>query len=287
MARRGTIAMLVAGAACLLAAAVGAYAGYAILDERRFADRAVRALGSDDVRSEVSVRLVDRAIAGRRDLTAARATLQGAALAGVVRDREFTSAFRVAAARMHHAIFSDADGPAALVVPGSGAALRADLTQRLPVPDRRAPRFADPQLLEMRSSGLEGTLRAIAPPARALVGPLTAGLAVLALAFLVTGVARARDRRLALSAAALAVAAAGGVTAAGVTGAHEMVVGQFTGAYGDAVVTAIWDAFLADLRRWALLAAAAGLVVAAAVYAWAGARPSRMPSCWNIASGLQ
>lgn len=257
--------MLVAGAACLIAAAVGAYAGYAILDEREFADRAARALGSDEVRGEVSVRLVDRVIAGHRDLAAARATLEDAAVASVVRDREFISSFRVAAARMHHAIFSDADTPATLVVPGSGAALRADLTQRLAMPDRRAPRFADPQLLEVHSSGFEGTLRALAPPARALVGLLTTGLAVLALAFLVTGVARARDRRRALSAAALAVAAAGGVTAAGLTGTHEVVVGQFTSAYGDAVVTAIWDAFLDDLRRWALIAAAVGLVVAGAV----------------------
>ena len=80
-----------------------------------------------------------------------------------------------------------------------------------------------------------------------------------------TGVARARDRRRALAGAALAVAVAGGVTAAGVIVGHEVLVSQFTSAFGDTVVTAIWDAFLADLRRWALVAAAVGLVVAGAV----------------------
>ena len=44
MARRGTIAMLVLGAACLLAASVGAYARDPILDEQAFADRAVSVL---------------------------------------------------------------------------------------------------------------------------------------------------------------------------------------------------------------------------------------------------
>jgi hypothetical protein len=265
MARRGTIVMLVLGAACLLAAAVGAYARYAILDEQAFADRAVSVLDSGEVQSEAARRLADRAVSEHPELESRRATIEDAAATAVVRDDAFAPAFRAAAIRMQRAIFSDADAPAQLIVPGSGAALRADVTQRLAVSGRRAPPFADPELLAVRGSGFEGALRALAPPARALAVPLSAGLGVLALAFLVTGVARARDRRRALAGAALAVAAAGGVTAAGVIAGHEVLVSQFTSAFGDAVVTAIWDAFLADLRRWALVAAAAALVVAAAV----------------------
>ena len=49
------------------------------------------------------------------------------------------------------------------------------------------------------------------------------------------------------------------------TPAWRMLVGQFTSGFGDAVVTAIWDAFLADLRRWALIAGVVGLVVAGAI----------------------
>lgn len=257
--------MLVIGAACLLAAAVGAYAGYAILDEEAFAKRAASVLDSDDVQSEAARRLADRAMSEHPELESWRATIEDSAATAVVRDEAFAPGFHAAAARMHRAIFSDADAPAPLIVPGSGAALRADLTQRLPVPEGRAPRLTNPQLLEVHGSGFEGALRALAPPARALAGPLTAGLGLIALGLLATGVARARDRRRALAGAALAVAAAGGVTAAGVAGAHELLVGQFTSSYGDAVVTAIWDAFLADLRRWSLMAGAAGLVVAAGI----------------------
>ncbi len=257
--------MLVLGAACLLAAAVGAYARYAILDEEAFADRAVSVLDSGEVQSEAARRLADRTVSEHPELESWQTRIEDTAAIAVVRADDFAPAFRAAATRMHRAIFSDAHTPAQLIVPGSGAALRAEVTQRGVLPGGRAPRFADPELLAVRHWGFEGALRALAPPARALAVPLSAGLGVLALAFLVTGVARARDRRRALAGAALAVAAAGGAIAAGVIVGHEVLVGQFTSAFGDAVVTAIWDAFLADLRRWALVAAAAALVVAAAV----------------------
>ena len=253
--------MLVLGAACLLAASVGAYARYAILDEQAFADRAVSVLDSGEVQSEAARRLVDRTVSEHPELESWRARIEDSAATAVVRDDAFAPAFRAAATRMHRAIFSDAHAPAQLIVPGSGAAL----TQRVADSGRRAPRFADPELLAVRGWGFEGALRVLAPPARAVAVPLSAGLGVLALAFLVAGVARARDRRRALAGAALAVAAAGGVTAAGVTAGHEVLVGQFTSGFGDAVVTAIWDAFLADLRRWALIAGVVGLVVAGAI----------------------
>ena len=72
-------------------------------------------------------------------------------------------------------------------------------------------------------------------------------------------------------AAGLAVAAAGGLTAAGVTAAQDFVLDNFDTGFGDAVVSSIWDAYLADLRIWALSLGAAGLVVAAAA---GGPRPS-------------
>ena len=278
--------MVIIGAACLLAAAVGAYARYAILDEQAFADRAVSVLDSGEVQSEAARRLADRTVSAHPELESWQTRIEDTAAIAVVRADDFAPAFRAAATRMHGAIFSDSDAPAQLIVLGSGAALRAEVTERRAVPGR-APRFADPELMAVRGWGFEGALRAFAPTARALAVPLSAGLGVLALAFLIAGVARACDRRRALAGAALAVAAAGAAIAAGVIVGHEVLVGQFTSAFGDAVVTAIWDAFLADLRRWALVAAAVGLVAAAAVYAWAGVRPARMPSCWNIARGLQ
>jgi hypothetical protein len=60
------------------------------------------------------------------------------------------------------------------------------------------------------------------------------------------------------------VAGAGGLLAAGLTGASDVVLDQFDTGFGDAVVSQLWSAFLGDLRVLALAFAAAGLVVAAA-----------------------
>ena len=48
--------------------------------------------------------------------------------------------------------------------------------------------------------------------------------------------------------AGLTVAAAGGLTAAGVTAAQDFVLDHFDTGFGDAVVGSVWDAYLADLR---------------------------------------
>jgi hypothetical protein len=264
MPRRGITALLVVAAACLLAAAVGGYAAYAVLDEEAFADRAVRALDSDEVQSEAAARIADRAVAAHPELAVGQAAIEDALLSGVIEQPEFAPAFRTAAARMHRAIFDDEDGPAELIVPGSGAALRAELVDRLPLLRPRLPRIADAPLLAVRGSGPEGALRALAPPARTVTGVATAVLGLAGLALLLVALACARDRRHAVWGAGLAVAVTGGLVAAGVTGAHDVLMEQFDTGYGDAVVTAVWNAFLADLRLWGLAACAIGLVVAAA-----------------------
>ena len=126
------------------------------------------------------------------------------------------------------------------------------------------PRIADPTLLSVGASGPERALRELAPWARRLAGPLAIGFGVAGLALLALAVARAGDRRRAVWASGLTVAAAGGLIAAGVTAARDLVLEQFDTSFGDAVVSVVWDAFLGDLRVWALAACAAGLVVAAA-----------------------
>ena len=114
------------------------------------------------------------------------------------------------------------------------------------------------------STGPERALRAVAPSARTLTGPLAIVFGVLGLGLLALAIARADDRRRAIWGSGLAVAAAGGLIAAGITASRDLVLEQFDTSYGDAVVSVVWNAFLGDLRVWALAACAAGLVVAAA-----------------------
>ena len=263
--RRAPVAVLAVAALFLLVAGVGAYAQYAVLDEGAFADRAAVALRSDEVRQEIGARLGERLVTKRPDLAAGEGLLEdaGEEIAG---GAAFAVAFRDGAARMHRALMSDADAEASLSVDGSGAALRAELRERLQLP---VPRLDDVPLLTVGQGARERALRRLAPPAHDVARPLTIGFGLAGALLLALAVALGRRR--AAWGAGLAVAAAGGLVAAGVTAAQDFVLDHFDTGDGDAVVSRVWDAYLADLRMWALAVCAAGLVVAAAA---GGPRPS-------------
>ena len=265
--RRGSFLILALAAACLLLAGISGYGAYAVLDRDAFADRALHALGSDEVREEAGSRIASRLTAERPDLSPLEPVLADAVAERVAAGADFQVAFRDGALRLHDALFEDPDGEAAMTVAGSGAMTRAELRSR----GATVPRLADMPLLSIGGNGRERLLRQLAPPARDLALPLALALAAIGLALLALAVARERDRRRAVWAAGLAVAAAGGLTAAGVTAAQDFVLDHFDTGFGDAVVRAVWDAYLADLRGWALALGAGGLVVAAAA---GGPRPS-------------
>jgi hypothetical protein len=266
--RRGTVAILAVAAVCLLAAGIGGYAQHAVLDEAAFADRAASTLGSDEVRQEIGARMGTRLVIERPQLAAGEGLLADAVAEGVAADPTFQRAFRDGAADLHRALVSDPDAGAVLRVEGSGAALRAELRERTGLP---VPRLRDVPLLTVGQGARERALRRLAPRAHDLAGRLTLGFAVAGALLLALAVARAADRRRAAWGAGLAVAAAGGLAAAGVTAAQDLVLEAFDTGYGDAVVSAVWDAYTADLRLWALAVCAAGLVVAAAA---GGPRPA-------------
>jgi hypothetical protein len=88
---------------------------------------------------------------------------------------------------------------------------------------------------------------------------------VLGAALMALGIARAATRRRGIWAAGITIAMAGGLLAAAITGAKDLVLHMFDTGFGDAVVSQIWSAYVGDLRVCALAIGAAGLVVAAAV----------------------
>ncbi len=259
--RRGIAVILAAAAACLLIAATGAYAMYAILDEDAFVDRAASTLHSDEVRQDIGTRTAMRVVEERPELIRGQTAIEEAATE-VAALPAYEVEFRAAAAHLHHVLFSNPDAEASLRIGGSGAALRARLRQ---IAGWEAmPPLDDPSLLAVEPTGREGDLRALAPPANTLALPLTIVFGVAGLALLALGIARTGNLRRGVWCAGITVAAAAGLLAAGVTGACDVVLTQFDTGFGDAVVRQVWNAFLGDLRAWALAAGAAGLVVAAA-----------------------
>jgi hypothetical protein len=269
--RRGIVAILAVAAVCLLVAGVGAYASHAVLDEAEFADRAVATLGSDEVRHEVGARIGSRLASDRPELSPGEQMMEDAVAESVTADPTFQQAFRDGAARLHRALFADPDAEASMTVAGSGAMLTAELRRRIPQQRTDVPRMHDVPLFSIGGDGSERTARRIAPAARDVAFPLSLALAIAGLALLAIAVIREPDHRRTVWGAGLAVAAAGGVTAVGVTAAQDFVLDNFDTSFGDAVVTSVWDAYLAELRLWALAIGAGGLVVAAAA---GGPRPS-------------
>jgi hypothetical protein len=259
--RRGIAVILAAAAVCLLLAGVGAYGASAILDQDAFADRAVSTLDSDEVRQEIAARIAVRVVQERPELAARRAAIEDAAWP-LVESEEFRGAFRTAAIGLHEVLFADADAEASLRVPGAGGALERELNA---MPGfGRTPAIVDPSLMAIETDGREGRLRELAPTADDLALPLTIAFAVLGVALLALGIARAATRRRGIWAAGITIAAAGGLLAAAIIGARDLVLHQFDTGFGDAVVSQIWTAYVGDLRVCALALGAGGLVVAAA-----------------------
>jgi hypothetical protein len=257
-ARRGNGALVAAAAAALLlVAGLGAYGRAAILNERAFADRAAAALERPDVRAEVALRLRERLFGEPASPAMAEA------IDAAVRDPRFEPLFRAGAARMHAALFARGDEAVRLELPGAMALVRAANESSGTV----AESSAAPALLTVGGGGgLERGLRGAAPEARAVAAWWPAAL-VLAFGLLVLAGRRH---------AGLAIAAAGAVAAAGTLAAEALLLRTFTSRHGDAVVDAIWDSYLADLRIAGVVAAALGVALAVRWrWPWSQARSGR------------
>jgi hypothetical protein len=259
--RRGVAAVLAIAAAFLMAAGIGAYGAMAILDEDEFADRAVSTLSSDEVRDDIGLRISGRLTESRPELSPGEPMLEDAVATGVTSTPAFEGAFRDGALRLHASLFGDSDAEAAMIVTGSGRMLREELRRRMP--GASVPAVQDVPIFTIGYGRPERALRRIAPLASAVALPLSIVLGLGGLALLALAMVREPDRRRTVWAAGLAVAAAGGLTAAGVTAAHDLVLDNFDTGVGDAVVGDVWDAYVHDLRVWALALCAAGLVAAA------------------------
>jgi hypothetical protein len=252
------------GAVLLLAAGLGAHGRDAIIDEAEFVARAQGALERPDVRREVALRLGERLVAEHPELRGAERAV-AAAVADAVRDPRFDAAFRAGVADMHAALF-DGGRPVSLELPGTMAMVRA-AADRAPATrgllERELAAADAPPLITLGSGGvLERELRRAAPAAGGIATLWPAAL-VLGLGLLAFAVVREPGRR-SLRAAALAAAAAGAVAALATVASEVVLLTTFTSRHGDAVVDAIWDSYLADVRTGGLVALAAGLAVAAA-----------------------
>lgn len=279
-ARRRGVASAVLGAlaiAFLAVALVTTYAAQNLFDADRFAERAASALDEEEVRAAASNRLADEVVAVAPDLIGARPLLEGA-LDGIVGSPPFQQLFRGAVADLHRTAFEAERDSVALKVSDAGVLVIEALQSLAPEIAAKVPKDLEARLVSF-SKGGDGLLTEAAQIADDVrwAGIASLILAVLALA---GAVAVSADRRRTVRRLAVAVVVVG-VLGFAAFEAGRALIGARADDPGDAAaVQAIWDAFLVDLRTWAIVLAAFGLIFAAAAAALirpvdAGAWPAR------------
>jgi hypothetical protein len=239
-----------------------AYANRVLFDADAFADRAAASLGDPRVAGFVGERIANGVIAQNRDLTAVRPALVGASRL-VVGSEPFRALFRTAARSAHAVAFSEGAERVVLSLPDLGVLLRGtlselrpDLAERLNVADETA-------LAEDVEEALgSGALRLLSSASR--LGEWATLCLALGGVFLAAGVSLSRRRRRALLKAALALTLAAVLLFA----LPPLLGGALTARFEDpgfrAAAQGVWDGFAGGLKRWAVLLAAIGIVLAAA-----------------------
>jgi hypothetical protein len=266
LAARSAPALRLVGAILLAAGMVHLYAERVVFDARSFGACAALSLGDPRVSSYAAERIVDEAVAQRRDLVGYRPLLVGAARA-IVGSEAFRAGFRHAAQGAHAALFSRSAERVALAIPDLGVLVRSALSH-------------DPAIAAKVPPGLRGSV-VVQPSgryARALLDLMRLShrfrrQALLAIGagslLLFLGIALPRDRRQALLRGGATLATVALVlfflpplvrTALSVSLARPELRPVFSG---------VFDAFTGGLRTWALVLAAMGLVLAAAASSFA------------------
>jgi hypothetical protein len=258
---RSLAAAVCAGLSVLALAAGGIllYLRIEVLDEDRFADRAIVAIQDPQVRAVIADRIVAEAIDAQPDLQAARPVLESA-VSGALDTRAFENLARIAIRNAHRLLF-DRDEPT-LAVDVADAA-------QLIVP---AVRSVDPELAEELPRRIEAPLatldrRSFATDTLELadrVRALAIVLPLLAIALLAAAVWLSASRAAAVRRAPLAIAAAAAIVLLVVLLAEPDATARVKGLtlnQADAAVDDVWEALAAPLRDWAIAIGLTALAV--------------------------
>jgi hypothetical protein len=258
--RIGSIVLAVLGGLSIAVALIAGYARTAVLDSDQFADRAVSALREPPVREAIAREITEQAVLrASRDLVAIRPLVETAAGA-VVSTPAFQSLFRAAVRDLHRTVFTHDRSTATLTIADTGVLLANALERLAPEAAGRLPADFAAQV-NAGSDALNALDAAVYVDGVEELAWLCAIFAVLLLA---GSIALARPRSRGVVQAGVAVAGAGAVVVLAYTIGRAELLARAPLPIDREATGAIWDAFLADLRTWALVTLGVGTVVAAA-----------------------
>jgi hypothetical protein len=251
---------MVLASVCLIVALLTGYLRTTVLDSDQFADRATSALSQNPVRDLIARQITEQAVLrANRDLIAVRPIVETAAGA-VVSSGAFRSLFRTAARDLHRTIFTNDRSTATLTLLDVGVLLSSALEQFAPDVAAQLPVDFSAKLDAGETALNSIELASAADDFERLAWIF--GIATVLL--LAGGIALAPRRTRAIIHAGISIAVAGAVIVIAYQLGRGILLGRFSDPQNQAAAGAIWDAFLHDLRTWALVALAAGTVIAAA-----------------------
>ena len=252
-------ALGVLAAVALLLSLLTLYANRVLFDSDQFANHVGAAVEEPAVKDEVGRRITDGIVGAQPDLIAVRPIIQSVA-AGVVGTGAFNDLLRAAVRDVHRAIFKHDENTVALTVADVGVVVSSAL-------ERLAPKVAKQIRSKNTARILDGEppdwLLGLARVAKD-VKALTVILLVLAIVAAAGGFALAPDWRRQISLLGVSVAAGAVVLLIGYHLTRSVVVDRVTDPDSRAAVEATWDTFLDGLQTTLLIAAGAGVILAAA-----------------------
>jgi hypothetical protein len=253
-------ALVVLTAVLLTAATLAGYARRAFFDPDQFADRAAATLSDPSVRTLVSERVTDDVVLSHQeDLLAARPII-ASTVSSVVGGGAFRSLFRRAALDTHRAVFEHDQNTVTLTVADVGTVAAAALRTFDPRLARQVEDSRRAEVVDRNIGSASGKAARLARDVR-IAAYL---LAALTLAAAVAALVVSPDRRHTASRLGLAVVVVGVAVVVLYTVARAIVLERFDDPDDRAAGSAVWAAFLGDLRTFGWVLVGSGALVAAA-----------------------
>ncbi len=262
MMRTVSTVLIVLGGLLLAPGLAALYVRVELIDPDRFEARSIAALQAEPVRRAAAEQLTDELVdAGATELLSVR-PLVVSALEAFADTRLFAEGVGVAARDAHGVLVEGREESFVLDVGQTATALLSELASVVPAAAGAVPAEIDPELFALDTA--DARVQAV----RAVAAWRAAGfvLPAVAVILLATGVALAARRRAALVLAGGMVAVAGGLLAVALAVGRAVTGREAPELAGDAplgpALTAVYDAYLGDLRAWAVATLVTGAALA-------------------------
>jgi hypothetical protein len=254
-----SVALGVLAAVALLLSVLALYANRVLFDSDQFANHVGAAVEQPAVKDEIGRRITTGIVEAQPDLVAVRPVIQSVA-AGVVGTGAFNDLLRAAVRDLHRAIVKHDENTVTLTVADVGVVVSSALERLAPKVAKQIRSKDTARILDGEPPDWLLDLARVAKDVKALAIVLL----VLAIGAAAGGFALAPDWRRQISLLGVSVAVGAAVLLIGYHLTRSVVVDQVTDPDSRAAVEATWDTFLDGLQTTLLIAAGAGVILAAA-----------------------